>query len=38
VGTSRIVVARRAAGETQYQSQLNAFVSITRSRITEGVL
>jgi actin-like ATPase involved in cell morphogenesis len=38
VGTSRIVVARRAAGETKYESQLNAFVSIPRSRITEGVL
>ena len=38
VGTSRIVVARRANGEFQYESQLNAFVSIPRSRITEGVL
>src|ERR1700689_1668431 len=38
VGTSRIVVARRAAGEIQYESQLNAFVSIPHSRITEGVL
>lgn len=38
VGTSRIVVARRAAGEIQYESQLNAFVSIPRSRMTEGAL
>jgi hypothetical protein len=38
VGTSRIVVARYAAGEIQYQSELNAFVSVPRSRMTEGVL
>ncbi len=38
VGTSRIVVARRTAGETRYESQLNAFVSIPRTRITEGAL
>ncbi len=38
VGTSRIVAARRSAGEIQYESQLNAFVSIPRSRMTEGAL
>jgi hypothetical protein len=38
VGTSRIVVARRADDDIRYDSQLNAFVSIPYSRITEGVL
>jgi len=38
VGTSRIVTARRAAGEIHYESQLNAFVTIPFSKITEGVL
>jgi len=38
IGTSRIVTARRVAGEIQYESQLNAFVSIPFSKITEGVL
>ena len=38
VGTSRIVVARRTAGEPEYDSQLNAFVSIPYSRITAATL
>jgi hypothetical protein len=38
VGTSRVVVARQAESGYQYQSQLNAFVHIPYSRITEGVL
>jgi hypothetical protein len=38
VGTSRIVVARKAEKDFQYQEQLNAFVSIPFSRITEGAL
>lgn len=38
VGTSRIVVARREGSETRYESQLNAFVAIPYSKITEGVL
>lgn len=38
VGTSRIVVAQRADQDIQYESQLNAFVSIPYSKITEGVL
>lgn len=38
VGTSRIVVARRTAGEPEYESQLNAFVSIPYSRITAATL
>ena len=38
VGTSRIVVAQRAEGEIQYDSQLNAFVTIPFSKITESVL
>jgi hypothetical protein len=38
VGTSRIVVARSAPEEIHYNSQLNAFVAIPYSKITEGVL
>jgi len=38
VGTSRIVAARRPEHEIQFESQLNAFVSIPYSKITEGVL
>src|SRR5437660_4362229 len=38
VGTSRIVVARREEQEVRYDSQLNAFVTIPYSKITEGVL
>jgi hypothetical protein len=38
VGTSRIVVAQRAEGEIQYDSQLNAFVTIPFSKITQSVL
>lgn len=38
VGTSRIVVARRAEDDFRYESQLNAFVAIPYSKITEGVL
>jgi hypothetical protein len=38
VGTSRIVMAQRKDQEIQYESQLNAFVAIPSSKITEGVL
>src|SRR5277367_6117982 len=38
VGTSRIVIGRRAEDEFRYESQLNAFVAIPYSKITEGVL
>ena len=38
VGTSRIVVARREEQDIRYESQLNAFVAIPYSKITEGVL
>lgn len=38
VGTSRIVVAHRGEEDYRYESQLNAFVTIPYSRITEGVL
>jgi hypothetical protein len=38
VGTSRIVIARRAEDDFRYESQLNAFVAIPYSKITEGVL
>src|SRR5580658_7000850 len=38
VGTSRIVIARRAEDEFRYESQLNAFVAIPYSKITAGVL
>jgi hypothetical protein len=38
VGTSRIVIARRAEDDFRYESQLNAFVAIPHSKITQGVL
>ena len=38
VGTSRIVVAERANGDIRYESQLNAFVTLPYSKITEAVL
>ena len=39
IGTSRIVVASRKDADTfEYRSQLNAFVAIPYSRLTEGVL
>ena len=38
VGTSRVCLAQRVAGEFQYETQLNAFVAIPYSKITEGVL
>lgn len=38
VGTSRICLAQKAGEEFQYQTQLNAFVTIPYSKITEGVL
>jgi len=38
VGTSRLVVARQDEGQYQFESQLNAFVDIPFSRMTESVL
>lgn len=38
VGTSRVVVAQRAADDIQFQSQLNAFVNIPFSKLTASVL
>jgi hypothetical protein len=38
VGTSRIVMARKPAKEIEYESQLNAFVTIPYSKLTTGVL
>ncbi len=38
VGTSRIVVAQRGGDDFQFESQLNAFVSIPHSKITQAVL
>jgi hypothetical protein len=38
VGTSRVVVAKRAEQEFQYLSQLNAFVRIPFQKMTENVL
>src|SRR2546425_1581210 len=38
VGTSRICLAQRGGEEHQYKTQLNAFVSLPYSRITESVL
>jgi len=38
VGTSRIVVAEKPADDYEFTSQLNAFVSIPHSKITEAVL
>lgn len=36
VGTSRIVVAQRTGGEIRYQSQLNAFVTLPHTKITQS--
>jgi actin-like ATPase involved in cell morphogenesis len=38
VGTSRVVVARNTSEGYQFESQLNAFVDIPYSKMTEGVL
>src|SRR6202049_4187687 len=38
VGTSRSVVAQRSDQDFRYESQLNAFVAIPHSKITESVL
>ena len=38
VGTSRIVTARQANQEIKYDIQLNAFVTIPYSKMTENVL
>jgi hypothetical protein len=38
VGTSRIVMAHRTGDEYHYDTQLNAFVSIPYSRLTENTL
>jgi|SRR5579872_90708 len=38
VGTSRIVAAHRADNDIRYDSQLNAFVAIPYSKITEAAL
>jgi hypothetical protein len=38
IGTSRIVTARQINNEIQYETQLNAFVSIPYSKMTENVL
>ena len=38
VGTSRICVAQQVADLFQYETQLNAFVTVPYSKITEGVL
>ena len=38
IGTSRICLAQRAGDEFQYETQLNAFVTVPYSKMTEGVL
>ena len=38
VGTSRIVTARQAGQEFKYDTQLNAFVAIPYSKMTENML
>ena len=38
IGTSRIVVARQNGGDVEYRSQLNAFVDVPFSKMTENVL
>jgi len=38
VGTSRIVIARRTEQEYRYESQLNAFVRIPLSKLTQAAL
>src|SRR5579872_6256312 len=37
VGTSRIVTARQSEGAIEYNTQLNAFIAIPYSRMTENV-
>src|SRR5690242_15766512 len=38
IGTSRLVVARQSDEEFQFESQLNAFVNVPFSKLTENVL
>jgi len=38
IGTSRIVAARRGEGNDRFEAQLNAFVTITHSKLTENSL
>ncbi len=38
IGTSRIVVARSVGGRPQYEAELNAFVTLPHSRLTESLL
>ena len=38
VGTSRIVVARSLDKKYQYESQLNAFITLPYSKLTESLL
>jgi len=38
IGTSRICLAQRAGDEIQYETQLNAFVTVPYSKMTESVL
>ena len=38
IGTSRIVTARQSNNELKFNTQLNAFVTIPYSKMTEGVL
>ena len=38
VGTSRIVVARRADKKPQFETQLNAFITLPYSKLTESLL
>ena len=38
VGTSRIVVARSAEKKPQFESQLNAFITLPNSKLTESLL
>jgi hypothetical protein len=38
IGTSRIVVARQTEGEIEYESQLNAFVTVPFSQMTANAL
>src|SRR5215470_17109678 len=38
VGTSRIVAAQRVERDIQFQTQLNAFVTLPFTKLTQGVL
>ena len=38
IGTSKIVVAQKINGKVDYTSQLNAFIPVEYSKLTEGVL